>query len=339
MHSKLLIFRFPGCVRIVVSSLNLSASQWSEAGDSFWWTDLPLVMEPSLNEEQLVQRPILDVLRKWGLQETWVSLLSFCDWSSLQQDKSKVWMITSEPDGASSGINYGMQRLRDALRSLPKFPPSAECPVDVQVWSLGGARDAWYSEFARVLTQEKFSDLGVLAEWKADHVRFIFQPEGGGANWRENAQEDLKKENFVRFLLNQKERMEPSSEVNKVLWHELDSLLLGPRAGAKKAAWGWHSKVMSREYPAGFCKKPGCTKVHGWRYIGSHNCSRASWGGSRFDHSSMSFVAEAPRNWEMGVILTSLPASSPYEECGLDLCAVAPLPFDPDQIVRSFPHR
>jgi len=43
-------------------------------------------------------------------------------------------------------------------------------------------------------------------------------------------------------------------------------------------SWGWHSKVMTRVYPPGFCKRSGCSRVHGWRYIGSHNTSRACWG-------------------------------------------------------------
>mmetsp|Transcript_110006 Transcript_110006/g.206196 ORF Transcript_110006/g.206196 Transcript_110006/m.206196 type:complete len:535 (-) Transcript_110006:234-1838(-) len=339
MHSKLMLLRFPGCVRLVVSSLNLSVRQWSNAGDSFWWADLPLKPEPCFDEEPLVQQPLLDTLRRWGLKDSWLVLLPFCDWSSLQKCKSHVQMVTSVPGGVSDRIQYGMERLHQCLKFLPKFPPSTECPVDVQVWSLGGATDSWYSDLARTLTQEKFSNLGLLADWKSDHVRFIFQEKGGGTNWREYQEKLCEEDNFLRFVFGQDERRTPSTEIKKVMWDEIDNLLLKPQKGIPISPWGWHSKVMTRTYPVGFCKKPGCKQVHGWRYIGSHNCSRASWGWSYFDRSSKTIVMDPPRNWEMGVILTSLPALSPDEECGVDLSAVAPLPFQPEKLMRTFPYR
>ena len=36
-----------------------------------------------------MQQPLLDTLRLWGLDGTWVLLLAFCDWSSLQEQKSQ----------------------------------------------------------------------------------------------------------------------------------------------------------------------------------------------------------------------------------------------------------
>jgi len=340
MHSKLMLMRFPGCVRLVVSSFNLSARQWSEAGDSFWWADVPLKPELSLlSEEPLVQKPLLDTLRRWGLEDSWLALSCCCDWSMLQKEKSQVQMVTSVPGGFSDDMYYGMQCVHHALRSLPKFPSSATCPVHLQVWSLGGTSDSWYSELARTLTQEKFSDLGLLADWKSDHVRFIFQEKGRGPNWRRSQEEQSEHDSFLRFVLGLEEKRAPSTELNKALWDEMESLLLSPQGGADRPSWGWHSKVMTREYPVGFCKKAGCKHIHGWRYIGSHNCSRASWGWNYFDPSSRTFVMEPPRNWEMGVILTSVPAVHGNDECGVDLSRIAPLPFQPAKLARLHPHR
>jgi len=262
MHSKLMLFRFPGFVRIVVSSLNLCDRQWFDAGDSFWWADVPLIPNASLDVEPFMQAPLTDTLSQWGLGHSWVEILRFCDWASLQEQTSRIRMITSVPDRLSDKVEHGMKALHTALKSLPKFPPSAECPVYVQVWSLGGANDAWYSDMSRVLTQERMSELGQLVDWKSDHVRFIFQEMGGGANWREAQEKQCAAENFKRSILNMPERKPPSTELKKVLWDEKDSCLLGPRAGARRVPWGWHSKVMTREYPPGYCKNPDCGRAH-----------------------------------------------------------------------------
>jgi len=339
MHSKLMLFRFPGFVRIVVSSLNLCDRQWLDAGDSFWWADVPLIPNASQKAEPFMQAPLTDTLNQWGLEHSWVEILRFCDWASLQEQKSRIRMITSVPHPVADKIEYGMKALHSALKSLPKFPPSAKCPVYIQVWSLGGASNSWYSDLSRVLTQERISELGQLVDWKSDHVRFIFQEMGRGANWQEAKVEQCANENFVRSILNMQERRPPSIEIKKALWDEQDSCLLGPRAGARRVPWGWHSKVMTREYPRGYCKNPGCERAHGWRYIGSHNCSRASWGWSYFDRSSKQFVMDAPSNWEMGVILTSHPALREDEDCGKDLSRIAPLPFVREKLTRSHPHR
>jgi len=277
--------------------------------------------------------PVLDTLKRWGLNDSWVSLLAFCKWSSLQEPKSRVQVITSVPDGRclSNRIYFGMQRLHAALKSMPKFPASKECPVDVQVWSLGGANDGWYADFARTFTQESFSELGHVVDWKSDHVRLIFQENGAGANWKREAEERYESESLIRCHLNLPEKGKPSTATKKLLWDETQSLLLNPKADARKTGWGWHSKIMLREYPVGFCKRAECRRVHGWRYFGSHNCSRASWGWSSSDGSS------PPRNWEMGVILTSLPASSENGECGVDLRTAAPLPFRAQTLKRTYP--
>jgi len=339
MHCKLMLLRFEGCVRLVVSSFNFSAKQWENAGDSFWWVDLPLMPSASDNVDFRVQCPLTDILNRLHVESSWLTLLSFCDWSVLQQAKSSVHLITSVPRTISDSVTYGMSRLQQVLRSLPKFPSSAHCPAYVQVWSLGGASDRWYTDLALTLTQEKCQDLGLIAEWKQDHVKFIFQRRGGGPNWRDMGEEDLKAENRARAAFNLEEKRPNSSEVKKVMWDEVASDLLSAQDGVPPVSWGWHSKVMTREYPQGFCKRLGCTRTHGWRYMGSHNCSRASWGGKYYDPAEQACRMDPPKNWEMGVILTSCPAPCSESECGPDLADVAPLPFKPNKLARSFPLR
>jgi len=215
MHSKLMLFRFPGFVRIVVSSLNLCDRQWLDAGDSFWWADVPLIPNASQKAEPFMQAPLTDTLNQWGLEHSWVEILRFCDWASLQEQKSRIRMITSVPHPVADKIEYGMKALHSALKSLPKFPPSAKCPVYIQVWSLGGANDAWYSDLSRVLTQERMSELGQLVDWKSDHVRFIFQEMGCGLNWQKAKEEQCADLNFIRSILNMQERRPPSTEIKK----------------------------------------------------------------------------------------------------------------------------
>jgi hypothetical protein len=237
-------------------------------------------------------------------------------------------MVTSVPDIVSGNVKYGMDRLCQLLRPLPKFPSPAVCPVFVQVWSLGGADDLWYSAFSIILTQERCN--GVIAEWQHDHVRFIME---AGNNWQQIREESIKQENKMRAMLNMDEKTLRKSELKKVLWHEQGNKLLSTRDGTAgpPVSWGWHSKVMSREYPQGFCKRPGCTRTHGWRYLGSHNCSVASWGAPGANLP--------PHNWEAGMLIVSFPAMKDTGDCGADLSERAPLPFQTAKLTRSFPWR
>jgi len=313
-----------------------------EAGDSFWWADLPFCGEDEgWLKDHRVQQPLEDMLVRLCVPEQWLKLLGRCDWPSLQQRNTIVHMVTSVPvqDSSEGGviIKYGMDRLRDVLRGLPKFPPSSISPVYVQVWSLGGATDRWYTDFALALTQERYADLGVIAQWKHDHVRFIFEEEGRGPNMRRKQENELRRENRLRKMLDMEEKTSRPSELKQALWSEQGHPLLKAKKGVPRVSWGWHSKVMTREYPQGFCKRPDCQRVHGWRYLGSHNCSRSCWGWSYYDRDVNQAVMQNPSSWEMGMVLVSIPASSAVDECGADLNEVAPLPFQKANLHHSHP--
>lgn len=334
MHAKVMALRFEGFVRLVVSSFNLSDDQWHGAGDSFWWVDLPFRHEPTYDDR--VMQPLMDLLYKLEVPECWRSLLSWCDCCSLQQANTNVHMITSVPRDSCNGVKYGMERLGDVLRRLPQFPYSGTCPVYVQVWSLGSANDSWYTDFAVKLTNQKFRDLGLLAQWEYDHVRFIWQRCGKGPNWHRHFKQQNQEENMIRAFFDLPERPTKRSELQQALWDEKDAALLRPMDDCQSVPWGWHSKVMTREYPANFCKRVGCTRKHGWRYIGSHNCSRASWGWNYYDPIQQEWVMDPAHNYEAGVLLVSQPARS-NSECGVDLDQCAPLPFRLSSLFKTSP--
>jgi len=293
-------------------------------------------------KDRIVQQPLEDMLFRLCVPEQWLKLLGRCDWPSLQQKNTSVHMVTSVPiqeslEGEIQTNKYGMDRLHNVLRGLPKFPPSAISPAYVQVWSLGGANDRWYTDFALTLTQERYADLGVIAQWKNDHVRFIFEENGWGPNMRKKQEQLLQAENRVRRMLDMEEKSSKPSELKKVLWNEQGHPLLSAKKGVPCVSWGWHSKVMTREYPQGFCKRPDCHRVHGWRYLGSHNCSRSCWGWRYYDKDAKRVVVENPNSWEMGMVIVSIPASSAGDECGADLNEVAPLPFQQGNLRHSYP--
>mmetsp|Transcript_28243 Transcript_28243/g.65572 ORF Transcript_28243/g.65572 Transcript_28243/m.65572 type:complete len:113 (-) Transcript_28243:133-471(-) len=90
-----------------------------------------------------------------------------------------------------------MARLNSILQRMPKFPWSGgPCPVVVQVWSMGGARDTWYHHLADTVTQRR---LGPFARWNYDHVLFVFQPGSGNAHKLAKHGEQ-KTEDLLRFL-------------------------------------------------------------------------------------------------------------------------------------------
>lgn len=51
MHSKLMLLRFRGFLRMFVSSFNWSELQWHESGDSFWWADLPFSQGVTIDDK------------------------------------------------------------------------------------------------------------------------------------------------------------------------------------------------------------------------------------------------------------------------------------------------
>ena len=157
MHVKLMLLRFTGFLRIVVSSLNLSERQWSDAGDSFWYADLPFEDAVDESMESQVQAPIMDLLENMFVPKGWISLVRRCRWKALQQQYTRVAAITSIPDEPDGVVSYGLERLKRLLSSLPKFPPFAQAPVYVQVWSLGNCERSmvqWYASwYASTLMQ------------------------------------------------------------------------------------------------------------------------------------------------------------------------------------------
>jgi hypothetical protein len=115
-------------------------------------------------------------------------------------------------------------------------------------------------------------------------------------------------------------------------WYDPQHPLLTPDEDGTSSLipWGFHSKIIAREYPRGFCMTVGCTKRHGWMYVGSHNTSAASWGAEERGRLVI-------RNFELGVVTISTPSMSPGEGCGPDLDILAPLPFDPKTLMQHHP--
>ncbi|CAE8613831.1 unnamed protein product [Polarella glacialis] len=124
----------------------------------------------------------------------------------------------------------------------------------------------------------------------------------------------------VRFIFGSGNWFASSSISRARLWKDPDNVLRDDRPGLDKVPWGWHSKVMVRSYPLGQC----CGRMHGWVYLGSHNCSAHSWGDLR----------NPIANWELGILICSPPCIGESSKCGCDL-AVVPLPFN-RQTLRHF---
>lgn len=298
VHPKMMVLNFGSHVWIVVSSFNMSESQWAKAGDVFWWADLPLNQTPSphlsrIGRDPNMHAPLYEFLCSIGAQDT-ASLIDCVDWRLLHCDG--LHAIVSLP-GEHQDKRFGLRRLGEVLRTLPKFP-RAQSPVLMQVWSAGGSNVRWYKNFVSVLTQEpRDNSDGPLSP---QDVRFVVQTPGKG--------------HYKSFDDRMVTRGCLWEDQNHPFYHGSNI------ESGSSVSWGWHSKVMYRMYPRGVCRNRNCNRVHGWAYVGSHNCSAASWGS--FGRGTISI-----RNFELGLVVTSLPALRHGSQCGRCLKEAVPIPW------------
>jgi len=92
MHSKLMVLRFQGFLRLVVSSFNLSMEQVSKAGDTFWWVDVPFcnAEEDSCFSKAAMVAPLLDHLKVLAVPRCWSELVRKCKWSHRGEKRSGI---------------------------------------------------------------------------------------------------------------------------------------------------------------------------------------------------------------------------------------------------------
>jgi hypothetical protein len=152
-HTKLILLRFETCVRIIISSFNLSEIAWKGGGDAFWWMDFDIRPPPQqLRGNVTVVRkqeteckfyiPLYDFLCSIGLNDEWLSLIDSLDWKVLSARSSlssylpqpaaidygcSVHIVASVP-GAHSDSCYGwpleISRCAAQLTSLSHPQPS-----------------------------------------------------------------------------------------------------------------------------------------------------------------------------------------------------------------------
>jgi len=301
VHPKLMILNFGKFVRIVISSFNMSEEQWEKAGDVFWWADLPLNDHPNyhltrLGREPQMHAPLHDILHCMGATDA-NALLDRADWHVLHKHLGVEMNVVASVPGEHSDRRFGMRRLGDVLRQLPHFPQG--CPVQMQVWSMGGSAPFWYNCFVSELTQTRTNCRDIRKDFtnSIKGVRFVVQTLGKG--------------NYGSF----DQRM----FTNAHLWEDKKHPLMHSTEDSP-VPWGWHSKVMYRMYPPSKCRTEGCTRMHGWAYVGSHNCSAASWGLPRKGNTTI-------RNFELGLVISSFPAVRHGAQCGIDLKDAVPIPW------------
>ena len=300
MHTKLWLLLFSSCLRVVISSFNLSERQQDNAGDTFWYADLP--MKKPGSESQSSAQFSKDVQGLVGALlgdgDPWLQIIGQYDASQLDKN---IRLIASVPgDYSEMNREYGLKRLDSILRELPPFPSSSL--VEAQVWSVGGAGYYWYNQtFSSVVAQNPQATV-------AASMRLVLAHGGNNFDNKCNA---------------------------RSAFHRDESPL-----GLPHLAWGWHSKTMRRVYPMSEDSKSGawrssranrsachpkCKCSHGWLYFGSHNLSGASWGSSYGGNFTIN-------NWELGVVIVSPPNSTNKDPCcDLDLSSV-PLPFSPNSL-------
>lgn len=300
MHAKLMLLTFPGFLRIVVSSANLTNFDWDCYTQTIWVQDFPIKMSNSSSNNSIQTQFEKTLLDFWShltlkLPAAWLCKYDYSD--------AKVDLVPSVPGYHSNRQIecYGHMLLRGLIKdrlNTEEHDALKQNNVYIQVSSMGSMNTKWLSEFA--------TSLGVK-----------YVPEATAqipTKMNKKTRSNVKTETNVTNNLNQLKIIFPTIQTvaNSELGmraggmiHLNQKTLIGkefPRhalcdyenALNSQGRYLAHSKIMIHR-----------TISHGhigWMYIGSHNFSMAAWGRLQKNATQLQIS-----NYEIGVFFKNLP--------------------------------
>ncbi|KAJ3173533.1 hypothetical protein HDU88_002619 [Geranomyces variabilis] len=145
MHAKFMLLFYPGFLRVVITSANLTEYDWETLENVLWVQDFPLYEDPpkscSFGED------LINVLREMTVPESIIPAVRKADFASCG-----ATLVLSKP-GTYKGaelLRYGHPALAEAVRNLkiPDFPRE-DTTVLAQTSSLGSLTSRWVNDFYR----------------------------------------------------------------------------------------------------------------------------------------------------------------------------------------------
>ncbi|KAL6063243.1 Tyrosyl-DNA phosphodiesterase 1 [Balamuthia mandrillaris] len=314
MHAKVMILQYDDCLRVCITSANLTKEDWDSIGQNIWFQDFPLKQTSSSSSSP---------------SSFYISLKQFLrsikvDSEDLEQydfSGAEGELVASVPGwhNRDALYQYGHMRLRSLLRSLiwPQVnaPASSSCPpIDYQMSSIGTLYKTFVSEFIESLSgaeeQKRIdkSDNNKNTRGATKKRTTTTKSQSSSSSSRVSSLPSLRliypsastvqrapyKAGAGVLMLQEKNWV--SANFPKDLFHDLRA---NPSCDFTAAREGLllHSKILTRSVEVEGGR-------FGWLYLGSHNFSGAAWGRLQKGGSQLHIL-----NYEIGILLT-YPSSS-----------------------------
>ncbi|KAJ3157650.1 hypothetical protein HDU89_000026 [Geranomyces variabilis] len=294
MHAKFMLLFYPGFLRVVITSANLTEYDWERLENVLWVQDFPTYADPP--KSCRFGEDLINILREMTVPESIIPAVRKADFASCG-----ATLVLSRP-GTYTGVEllrYGHPALAEAVRSLkiPDFPRE-DTTVLAQTSSLGSLTLRWVNDFYRSCCGLPFGVWDERAPLPPCHVLFpsaraVLESNLGadGAGTITFSQKQYEKETFPRSVL-----CESLSKRPGALMHS-KTIIAGPPADHPEP-----NKTTDTEPKAAV----------GIYYCGSHNATQSAWGilqtskSKRLSVFAMlePFPGTSLRiaNWELGVV-------------------------------------
>ncbi|KXS20000.1 phospholipase D/nuclease [Gonapodya prolifera JEL478] len=292
MHVKLMLLIFQDCLRVVITSANLTQRDWSTVDNVVFVQDFPPRASP------FAALPSFgDYLHKYLkllTEHKFVEVLKEYDFSS-----AKAELVGSTPAAHSFGIDFcGLGRLAAVTKKLG-FKPKEGYNVEYQTSSLGALKLPWLHLFYAACAGSLPHSPSTSAPPPPFRVLFPTSDSVLAAGRRGSFPEGCEAICLERKWY--EAPMFPKSVLR-------DSVSTRPGAIS-------HAKVMVVERNAGKTLKDQSREnngsgeaaevkdgVKGWVYYGSHNCTQSAWGTIAKSRTTSQRECRT-NNYELGVLI------------------------------------
>jgi tyrosyl-DNA phosphodiesterase-1 len=287
MHAKLMLLGFPGFLRVVVSSANLTSFDWDCYTQSIWVQDFPVKSSASKTPQTSFEKVLLDFWSHLTLKlpSAWLTKYDY--------SQAKVDLVPSVP-GYHTGQQmnqYGHMYLRQLIKNqLPAEDREVlkQNNLYYQISSLGSMNTKWLTEFSLSMG-----------------VKYV--PDGGKQKTNKSTANQLK---IVFPTLQTVANSELGMRAGGMI--HLNSKTLSGKEFPRHALCDYENTLKSQlkhlaQKIMVHKSEPTLSRGSvGWLYIGSHNMSMAAWGRLQKQESQLQIS-----NFELGVFFKKIPSNTP----------------------------
>ncbi|KAL0485679.1 TDP1 [Acrasis kona] len=277
VHAKLMLLEFPRFLRVVISSANLTPSDWQDYTQCIWVQDFPKLKNDQMFQGNAFQK---DLCKFWSrltceLPHEWLMRYDFSD--------AKVDLVPSVPGchKGSAKSQYGHMCLRSLVRNnitSQQAQVLKNNDLYIQTSSVGALYTRWLSEFTKSCNVDYVPSPS--SSTRKNQIKIVFPTV------------DTAKNSKVNGVICLRSSAYSGKEFPTHAFCDYQSNLKSQ--GCNLA----HSKIIVHKSEVDGTSD-GST---GWVYVGSHNFSMSAWGRLQKHETQLQIS-----NYELGVLFKNLP--------------------------------